>query len=479
MVYENRFFLLLTVTIFFISVSVQGLAHNPPPAQKTTGIQLPSPRGSNPKPEDAVTAILAAFDKYEVVAMSAAHDNKEIDDFILHLVRNPTFPRKVNDIVVECGNSLYQPILDRYIAGEDLPLSEVWQVWRNTTQAMCGESAFYENLFPLVRRINQKLPPELKLRMLAADPPIDWSKVESHSDMGVVDRDDSISSVMEKEVLSKHRKALMLFGIGHLWHGGSLAVGRYEKEHPGVTLVIADHMGFNNCNDELEAWMASWPVPSLVQHINGTWLADLDVTYFSTKVDAYLYLGPRDLLLRESKPAEISMDRDYMAELRRRAAIMGGGRANDQGNAENPSSGDSSPFLYDEYRNILESAGINASQPCPLGRPQAANPHPNSIHLSQEVLKTFAGEYSVDLPSEVQRPGVSVPHVEITVDQEGLFVDDKMGGKGRFVPLSPKEFFDTNAPSIRITFTMNEKGQITGLVVSGVGPKPIHANRLP
>jgi len=80
-------------------------------------------------------------------------------------------------VPVECGNSLYQPILDRYIAGDDVPLSEVRQVWRNTTQPMCGMSAFYEVLFPLVRRINQKVPPEKKLRMLAGDPPIDWSKV--------------------------------------------------------------------------------------------------------------------------------------------------------------------------------------------------------------------------------------------------------------------------------------------------------------
>ena len=51
--------------------------------------------------------------------------------------------------------------------------------------------------------------------------------------------------------------------------------------------------------------MASWPVPSLVQDIAGTWLAEVDKTYFSKMVDAYLYLGPSDLLLVEPRPAEI------------------------------------------------------------------------------------------------------------------------------------------------------------------------------
>jgi hypothetical protein len=41
---------------------------------------------------------------------------------------------KVRFIVVEWGNPLYQPILDRYIKGEDIPLPKLQQVWRNQTQ---------------------------------------------------------------------------------------------------------------------------------------------------------------------------------------------------------------------------------------------------------------------------------------------------------------------------------------------------------
>ena len=80
---------------------------------------------------------------------------KDVDDFILSLIRDPAFPAKVSDIEVECGNSLYQPVLDRYIAGEDVPFTEVRKVWRNTTQPMCGYSGFFEQLFPLVRANSQ------------------------------------------------------------------------------------------------------------------------------------------------------------------------------------------------------------------------------------------------------------------------------------------------------------------------------------
>lgn len=66
------------------------------------------PAGSEPTPEPAIPAILAAFDKYEIVGMPEAHGFKGVDDFILSLIRNPAFSKKVNDIGVECGNSLYQ-----------------------------------------------------------------------------------------------------------------------------------------------------------------------------------------------------------------------------------------------------------------------------------------------------------------------------------------------------------------------------------
>jgi hypothetical protein len=210
------------------------------------------PAGSEPTPEPAIPAILAAFDKYEIVGMPEAHGFKDLDDFILSLIRNPKFSEKVNDIAVECGNSLYQLVLDRYMAGEDVPFTEVRKVWRNTTQAMCGTSGFFEQLFPLVRAINRRLPPTERLRVLAGDPPIDWDQVKSFQDRSQFhDRDGSIASVMEKEVLAKHRKALMLFGTFHLFHGQAEsgmsrnAVSIYEKDYPNVTFVISDLVRFN------------------------------------------------------------------------------------------------------------------------------------------------------------------------------------------------------------------------------------------
>jgi hypothetical protein len=310
------------------------------------------PAGREPALHPAFPAILAAFDTYEVVGMSAAHGLQDTDDFILALIRTPAFLDKVDDIVVECGNSLYQPILDRYIAGEDVPFSEVRKVWRNTTQLMCSTSGFFEQFFPLVRGINQKLAPGKRIRVLAGDPPVDWDNLKTQ---GLGDlkygRDRNIASVMEKEVLSKHRKALMLFGYFHLMHANVFdeisAVSIYEKDYPNSTFVIAGL----ECLDLQTPLLstspyAGWPAPSLML-AKGTWLGAIRLSHFTPPpylmkdcvatagfpegedrrmeevVDAFLYLGPPSLALREQMPADIALDSSYMAELRHRANLLG------------------------------------------------------------------------------------------------------------------------------------------------------------
>lgn len=309
--------------------------------------------GSEPIPEPAVPAILAAFDKYEVVAMPEDHGLKDLDDLIFALIRNPAFPENVNDIAIECGNSLYQPFLDRYIAGADVPFTEASKVWRSSTMPICGMwgFGFFEQFFPLVRAINRKLPPEKRLRVLAGEPPVDWDQIKSIQDiLKLGPRDASIASVMEKEVLSKHRKALMLFGTFHLFHMSEVrasAVSMYEKDYPGVTFVISD---LTVADAEASAPFANWPSPSIAR-AKGTWVGALDLSHFlppptlidrdcnvhndfpehlqkpmGDLVDAFLYLGPKDLALREQLPAYVVLDDDYMTEVRRRESVLSGGK---------------------------------------------------------------------------------------------------------------------------------------------------------
>jgi len=185
--------------------------------------------------------------------------------------------------------------------------------------------------------------------VLAGDPPIDWDQIKGPDDAGKFgDRDVTIASVMEKEVLSKHRKALMLFGTFHLFHGSRSAVSTYEKNYPGATFVISDLGIFSVDSPTLSSSpFAAWPVPSLT-HAKGTWLGGLDLAHFlpaptmidkdcnvhtafpkglqgamEDYVDAFIYLGPQGLRLKEKMPGDVALDADYMKELGRREALSG------------------------------------------------------------------------------------------------------------------------------------------------------------
>ena len=78
--------------------------------------------GQSPKPRPAIDAIFKAFDTHSIVLLGEVHWNLQQHRFIQRLLRDPRLPNTVSDIAVEFGNSLYQPLIDRYVAGDDVPL---------------------------------------------------------------------------------------------------------------------------------------------------------------------------------------------------------------------------------------------------------------------------------------------------------------------------------------------------------------------
>jgi hypothetical protein len=389
--------------IFLLSLASIALMPLPSRAQVSAGHPVNDTQDATPEP--AIPAILKAFETFEVVAMPAAHGQNDTDDLILSLIRDPHFLASVNDIVVECGNVRYQPILDRYIAGENVPFTEVQHVWRDTTvQSMCGASGFYEPLYPLVRSLNQRLPATSRLRIVAADPPIDWRKIGSYEDFTpFFDRDGSIASVMEREVLSKHRNALMLFGVFHLLHGGGPgqedAVTRYERHYPGGTFVISD-LGYYGTGDEPLAANASGGVwPSLLR-TNNSRLGSLGLDSFlpsplttdqdcnavdafaggssktvSDQIDAFLFLGPQRSLLTEPLPADIALDRAYRSEWLRRMKLVGlrGPSTPEEMDAEIVASAPDPMWVSPPRRSVSQEMKLGTRQDCLSRKHPAAN----------------------------------------------------------------------------------------------------------
>jgi hypothetical protein len=128
------------------------------------------------------------------------------------------FQRKVNDIVIEFGNPLYQPILDQFVNGDDVPFTELSKVWKDATQGTprsgsVWDSPIYGDLIQAVRSVNAGLQLDRRLRVVAADYPIDFNALPGHA----INRDRAAAEVIQHEVLDKNRRALVIFGTRHLF----------------------------------------------------------------------------------------------------------------------------------------------------------------------------------------------------------------------------------------------------------------------
>jgi hypothetical protein len=272
------------------------------------------------------------------VAIGEIHRNQQVHYLIAKVIRDARFLPNGGDIVVEFGNGRYQDRMDRYIAGETVDRKRLAEVWRNTVNILVWDAPVYERVFTIVRDVNRSRPTGKRLRVILADPEIDWSTIGDRPtwEQIVATRDRYAADVIEREVLAHGRHALLVFGSGHVQHEAAFDAGRgrlpnlaelLDREHSRATYYItADWM-----NADMATRLARWQ-PPLVFGLKDTWLGAVHVGPPGTPrleelVDAFLYLGPPSSLTTSSPAPEIYADTAYLRELLRRDEIQGG--AND------------------------------------------------------------------------------------------------------------------------------------------------------
>ncbi len=169
-------------------------------------------------PVDGITAVIEAFRSHRIVAISdgVSHGDEQNHAFRLALIRDPRFATVANDIVVEFGSGQYQDVMDRFEHGENVPYSTFRQVWQNTANPRATwDTPIYEEFFRAVRDVNASLPPSRQLRVILASVPFDWTDVEAARvrpfDGILYSRD-----LVQREILAKHRRALVVSGSAHL-----------------------------------------------------------------------------------------------------------------------------------------------------------------------------------------------------------------------------------------------------------------------
>ena len=292
-------------------------------------------KGAEPRVEDATKAMVKAFQTHSVVMFGETHANKQEYAWLCSLVKDKAFHARVDDIVVEFGNSLYQKSVDRYVAGEDVPFERVEKAWRNVAGAVGPVSPVYREFYEAVRESN-RMHPEHKIRLVLGDPYADWSKIGNAEDLGpfVAHRDEWYAQVVKEEVLEKGHRALLIMGAGHFRrsNGPGMVEGtiRAAGADPYVVLFGTNVVGGY---DDVDARFDAWKTPAIVS-LAGNWVGDLpampvltcgagapNALRMSAAADAMLYVGPRDTLTQVNVPASELENTDYGREINRRLMI--------------------------------------------------------------------------------------------------------------------------------------------------------------
>jgi len=276
--------------------------------------------------------IAKQFDEHPLIMIGELHRWEQLHAFLREMIRNPEFVCRADDIVVEFGNSRLQALADKFAAGEKLSETELQSLWRETSVPLTWNSPVYREFYETVREINQRHLCSHSIRIVLADPPLDWSKIKTAKDYAPwANRDASYADVVEREIFAKHHRAFLLAGQFHVVKqtpegdtDGVRAAQLIERKHPGAlfSIVAAPRA-------VAEAMHLS-PAPSF-EIVRGSELQNADFALIATMnphkkwppmgyvVDGVLYVGDQTFLY---PPPAIYLDPDYQRELRRRAAII-------------------------------------------------------------------------------------------------------------------------------------------------------------
>lgn len=304
---------------------------------------------------DAIAGLAKVYDSHALIFMGEWHRNAQQHVFLRALISDPRFLCRTDDIVIESGNARLQPVADAWASGKDVSEADLASMYRETMVPFTWNAPMYRQFYETVREVNAKHLCPHPVRLVLGDPAFDWAKIENADELKKVeDRDQVFADVVEREVLAKKHRALLIEGIPHalrkLPKPGSddegftepSAAQIIEKKHPGSLFVVA-----LVTTPAAAETMKMPPAPSF-RVVHGTALAKLNFALIApaTKatpvvingkhdwklgdsdawppmgevVDGVLYLGGDET--RVFPPPSIYLEPVYQKELRRRIRIV-------------------------------------------------------------------------------------------------------------------------------------------------------------
>jgi hypothetical protein len=280
--------------------------------------------------QPAADGIFQAFRTHPLVGLGDEHGLLQGMDFYAALIRDPRFAREVGNVVVEFGGEGRQGVVDRYVAGANVPYAELRMVWTDTVGWLptAGYLGF-ARLLATVREANRGLPPARRIRVWLGEPPLDWANAPTREQLmaAMNARDSHPADLIAREILAHRRKALVIYGGLH-FGGGNWLRGRVEAAHPGAFFVALPYAGMHqpaSCAPWLAEAARVWPTPALAVPgpASGDCASLRGPGGGAVAAEGVLFYGPPAAMRRGPFLPDYALDDGYRREVARRSRIGG------------------------------------------------------------------------------------------------------------------------------------------------------------
>jgi hypothetical protein len=208
---------------------------------------------AQPRLENAFSGVNRLFQTHDVVMFSEIRHSGQEYEWLSKLVKTPEFANEVNDIVLESGNPIYRKTLEQ-----------------------------------AVHEANLQRPGKPGIRLLT-----------------VGARDQQYAQLVKKEVLAKHRHALLIMAAGHFLRGHDQPLDRELLAAGAKPYVVALGTNVIDSRGDVDKRFDSWPSP-VITPLSGNWVGALPAQpvisgghaaatplTLADQADALLYVGPQ------------------------------------------------------------------------------------------------------------------------------------------------------------------------------------------
>jgi hypothetical protein len=159
--------------------------------------------------------MMKAFKEHELVTMGEVHNRPRYWAFNAKLVCDPALAESVGTIYIELPSN-HQSNIDNFLAQDTCEKELVIQMLRDYFELgwPCKPTL---DFFVTVWEVNQKLPPDKKLRIRLVDMQRPWEKIQKRKDWQqyAVDRDLFMAQNILNDLQGQQRHGFFITGMGH------------------------------------------------------------------------------------------------------------------------------------------------------------------------------------------------------------------------------------------------------------------------